>query len=325
MTPLHLLIAKEVVVEKNLFGKYILVLMCKKGVNVNKYYFDKMPNSLYSIKISMSKFFIINIIKTIFISIKIRRYASIDINVTTGNWKIFYPRLLARLLGVKFFSVMDDGAGSLIKSPYFSKFSERKISKIIFYIIGKNYLYSNIMSNIVNYYTIFEQVNPAFGGHKIRLKLFKSQEFADKINLPNDKKNISILLLPSYSDDTNSISFKEEKKITKNIINKFQIDYAIPHPVNNVKRYKNIGCELIVNNKIAEEVLISLLGRFNITLVGFRSTVLLNMKNISLSSGVGEIRLVNVDIWKNRPKHLYFEDKYDIFTNSEFNTVYYDY
>ena len=49
------------------------------------------------------------------------------------------------------------------------------------------------------------------------------------------------------------------------------------------------------------------------------------MKNISLSSGVGEIRLVNVDIWKNRPKHLYFEDKYDIFTNSEFNTVYYDY
>jgi len=324
-TPLHLLITREIIKTENLVENYLLVYFYKEENRLtNEYYLSKMPKSLCMIKIKSSRLYLYDVFSLLLASLKLNKYISSNTIFCAGNMKMFAPRLLARLLRIERFCAFDDGVGSLINKVYFHHKSERKLVKLFFILIlGSKYLYENVLNNLSSYYTYvkYNGFMHRYCENIIRLDIFQDQ----KMSIWPYEGNIVLLLLPSYADEGHEINHNEELEIVEEIAGRYGVKYVVPHPMNTMENYKDLNCILIKDERIAEEIVISMLHQNNVNLIGFRTSTFISLSSMNLDSFKGDLRLINIDIWKNRYNIDLRNYNEDLYKDNSHETVYYEY
>jgi hypothetical protein len=285
-TPLHVLISHRIIEEEKI-DKYIFVYMVDFNNAKNTYYFDKLAaraeESFYIIL--KKKFF--KDIKTIYaLSRKLQKFQSLI--YYSGKIKSSHNRLLMFLTKYKSFVTFDDGSGNISGDGYFYNPNENIVFKFFFRIFNSELLYKNILINHHLHYTIFNFPN-VFSNSK-QIQLFKKIH----INEIKEKSKLVILLTNAFSED-GEMTLKEEKILYDQIIKDFKVTHFIRHPRQQINKINESMVKELKSNKISEELIIDLNNKYDITLIGIYSTVLLNLINNY------DVKLINIQIPLKKP------------------------
>ena len=262
-TPFHLYLAYSFLDENNLFSDSRVIFIGLKSQKVD-FYINKIKKKSNVKSIFLYENKILSIFK-IFYSLLFSVKFIQGENILLGNAKLFYNRLL--LINVKsseFIYLYDDGIGSLLDKGWLD-IDENKYIKIFFSIFNPSLLYSRLKEK--NFYFSYLNENCFFP-----LSLFKNLS----INTNNNCK--TILIGQCYSDATSIVTTNNDYNFYKNIINNYDIDFFIPHPLSTLD-YSFLRDEINVINSelIAEDILLELLKYYKLKIYSVRSTVLHNI------------------------------------------------
>ncbi|HET8858753.1 glycosyltransferase family 52 [Marivirga sp.] len=289
-TPLHCLIIKSILKESKPKTGVFLVYLTK---NINKKdlnYFNKI-NLFFenSILIDLnSSAGLIQLFKLL-LTLRKKKFKSIYI----GQLKTAFNRvlLLSTINYTKKYGEIysyDDGIGNLNVGGYFDVIKEHWISSFIFKVFNKNLLYKNLKTFISCHFTIFPPDFNIFPNSTFVSLL----DLSNSLNKPSNNNTINILLTTPYYD-IGRLSKQISVGLFNNVIEKYKIDYLLPHPKDTLmNNYKINQSKIIDTNMIAEEWILKLLkyNTSNVKLFAFGSSTLLTMMNIP---GVEVIYLTN--------------------------------
>ena len=267
-TPLHILISKQIIRYEKV-SDYLFIYLGANRNKKNKFYYNEFSKkAIYSkyIVISLNKLF--PIFRLIILALSFRFRYNSELTFYIGNIKKIHSRLFMLFSGFRNIITFDDGVGNIISDGYFS-IEERKYSKYFFYIFNKSLLYNNIICNINLHYTIYSNSNVF--RNSIRLSLYHNE-----IKRRNHINEELCILITSPFSLFNMMTKKEEYIMYQKLINQFDVDFIIKHPLElEGDTYDN--CKVIESHLIAEDIILDLLNKYNITLIGTYSTVLLNL------------------------------------------------
>jgi len=330
-TPLHIKIVERIIKEESLNGFFIVVFIYKGSFLKLQYYIDCLPDldACIEVEYSENRFgSLINVVKSVF---EIKKHllnisAKSNVSIFAANYRLYYARILIRFLKVNSFYGFDDGAGSLIKGSYFDPdvvYIKDIISSVI---IGRKYSYSEIIKNLDGYYTVFKKrINKDYNKTKV-ISLYPKEVIAKWSSLKYNDTRI-VLLLSAYSDNKWGISQDEEYEIVENICRIFDVQLIIPHPANNIERYRMIDVDIINDPRISEDIIMDMLMRCRVKVIGLNSTVLLNLASLEYDCPDDKLELINVDIFKNRKSgnRISGEGFMELFNLYEIKTYCYEY
>jgi len=283
-TPLHVLIAERIIEKENI-KKYIFIFMTDFDNKKNKFYFKKLSkNAIASYYVILKKHFFKDMITIFLLSKKIKKYKKLV--YYSGKLKSTHNRFLMYLTGYCNFITFDDGSGNISGDGYFYNPNENIVSKVFFTLFDKNLLYKNILNDNHMHYTIFKQKNVY--KNTCFIDLFKKNEKITK-NDTKKKEKLVILLTNAFSED-GEMELEKEIELYDKIINRFNVTHFIKHPRQRNNKIYNIRIIELKSNKIAEELIIDLSYKYDVTVIGIYSTVLINLSSIK------RIKLINIKV-----------------------------
>tara|TARA_B110000908_G_C10238799_1_gene444913 strand:+ start:533 stop:1444 length:912 start_codon:yes stop_codon:yes gene_type:complete len=270
-TPLHILISKQILKHEKI-NDYIFIYLCINRNKKNKFYYNEFAKgAIYSnyIQIGLNQF--LPIVKLIVLALSFRFKYKSNLTFYIGNIKKIHSRLFMLFSGFCNILTFDDGVGNIILDGYFFD-NEKVIVKYFFLIFNKKFVYREIIKNIDLHYTIYNHRN-----------VFENTR---KISLHNNEKKVRgnvneelVVLITSPFSLFNMMSKEKEIIMYQKLVQQYKVDFIIKHPL---ERKDNIydKSKIIDSHFIAEEIILNLLDRYNVTVIGTYSSVLLNLHAI---------------------------------------------
>ncbi len=301
-TPLHTLIAQEIINNKSI-NDYVFIYFYDIASKKNSYYFDQLAsNSLHSLSIFRKKHILWD-----FTSIY-KAYRSIkhinqktEITIYTANIKSIHTRMLMFLLKYSHLYTFDDGCANIANSGFYYKDNENIFFKAFFAVLNPALIYKELRHSMHKHYSIFKEKN-----------IYPNQEYISifhprKNNIVKSSNSSICILLTGGLSESNILDLSSEKILYSQAIDYFNITHVIPHPSENTKKVlENI--KYIQSDLIAEDIIMNLNETNDITIVGRYSTVLLNISGLNLAK-----RLIAIDF----PHSHITEDTTELFLARE--------
>lgn len=284
-TPLHILIAKRIISEKNINKFYFIYLYDRKSP-VNDYYFNLLSNKAdksFSVKLRKRSMFSIFTLINVFNEFK----ELTDCRIFTGNIKKYTSRSLALLFKYKEIITFDDGSGNISGQGYFYSENESLLTKMLFFVVDKKLLYKNLLTSSRTHYSIYKFKNVYENSEYIPLLKIKN-------NCPNKSRGIKTILLTNAFAEDNEVSLKNEQNLYKEILNKYNIDYILKHPREYLNKKLNIS-KYYKGTMIAEDFIQEVYKDNDIILIGSYSSTMFSFLSIK------GIKVINADIKLKKP------------------------
>ena len=267
-TPLHILISKQILKYEKI-NDYIFIYLCINRNKKNNFYYNEFANgAVYSkyIQIGLNQLF--PIFRLIFLSISFRLKYKSNLAFYIGNIKKLHSRLFMLFSGFSDIFTFDDGVGNIISDGQFS-IDEKRILKYFFYFLNKKLIYREVIKNINAHYTIYDHRNVFINTIKISL-------YDNEINDRSSVNEELVVLITSPFSLFNLMTKEQEVMLYQKIMDQYTVDFIIQHPLENGVSFFDKSM-IIDSHLIAEEIILNLLDKYNITLIGTCSTVLLNL------------------------------------------------
>lgn len=286
-TPLHALITRAILKkEENAEAK--VVYICFTDNSKNRHYADLLKENADLLYVVLRHCYISDFFNILSLANRIKNSWGSITRISSGNIKHSHTRWLAFFLNVNEFESFDDGSGNISGKGYFYEEKESSVAGKVLTILDVSYSYKSILSSLVKHYTIYDVPNVVekYSVPTTRIA-FLNENMA---NIPD--KAVSVYLSNAFSSD-GLMTKKEEDELDTAIVNKFDVDFIIPHP----RRFLSEMPQLIYKtNLIAEDAIVELVkDGHSVKLYGIYSSTLLN-----LSSVVG-VKCINIKYALNKP------------------------
>ncbi|WP_195836258.1 glycosyltransferase family 52 [Campylobacter portucalensis] len=311
-TPLQILISQEIIKTYHSDEFELLVLKDHKNKKLDFYIKNFHPKPK-SVKVIEFKQFA-NIIERMKINFSIYKFAKNKKyqNIFFANWTAIGLWIVLNTLKFQNFYTFDDGAANITNyDQIFSSFKNRSFKAKIVYVIKKfvfkfsDFDNEYITKNSKMHYTIFENLKNVFNNTKF-IKLFDFDDFSDTKN----KKVVKIFLgQPIYESN-----LSKNKALIENLIDKFKIDFYMPHPREEykIKNVNYIKTDLIIEDYIINEIKKDSSIKYEI--YGFFSTSLFILSNMNCLN----LNAIYID---NQSEIRCFKNLYEIMKNLGINII----
>ncbi|WP_263596871.1 glycosyltransferase family 52 protein [Pseudomonas fluorescens] len=206
-----------------------------------------------------------------------QRLKNKEIIFYTGSIKSLYSRIFIGS-NVKI-NTFDDGYGNLVLEGYFSQ-DDSLSKKALLTTLGVTSKYFNILKLINKHYSIYNLPNvyDKYCQEKIVIPIHEFSDTTFQLNTHTNSKSLRLLLTQPYSE-RNLLESKTEIALYNAAIEKFSIDYYLPHPAETYKKIPPTKAALLHSDLIAEEIILSIAKTTQVEVYAFGSTTLLNLMN----------------------------------------------
>ncbi|MFK3868306.1 glycosyltransferase family 52 [Psychrobacter faecalis] len=221
-------------------------------------------------------------------------FASID--------SIFVQLAVSQTKNIEIYT-FDDGSANIVPSSLYYRKQKLSFKRLVFKILGNRYSSQKIKKIIKQHYTIYPNLQN-ISSNTVNIKLFNENTHNSyKVNAKLSATNCVVILGTVYEevfkDSTDIDSIKDF--ITRLASQKNSPVYYISHP--REKDWARHGLKEIQSDLIAEEVILSLLYKFNkIEVYSIGSTVQLNLASVEQIDNI----FIKVENEKNSIKELRF-------------------
>ena len=273
-TPLHILIAENIIVREKL-SNYIFIFYCKTPTKKLQLYYNRLANKAQYAFILKKDNKVLTFIKEILPFIfKVRKLMLPDSILYSGNIKSAYSRCFVFGVQTNKIHSFDDGSGNISGKGYFYKGRTLSFFNQIVHWIGLDFSYARAYSMIEKHYTIYPNIKNAMP-HTEKINIFNPQKFDPP---PQNTKIILFLLTTFYEEGY--MDEKTETRLFNKIIKTYNIEYVIPHPLSNKKKVDYYKKVTMTSEKIAEEIIFDLKEKYSeVVVYGFHSSALVNLMN----------------------------------------------
>lgn len=275
-TPLHAIIIKRLVEEKKLEKFFILYLNFQRN-DKHDYYFNEVAKlSCASKSINLRRNPVFDFLAlSLFYARNRRRFHSLWV----GNLKQVYSRLLALLYDIEAIITFDDGGGNIAGTGYLYNLEENRPSSFLLSVLGRDYLYKNVIQKIIKHYTIYDLPNvyDYIWVERCHLNLIKRGEGGYA-----SRRGMVVIFLESAFASEGLWELSKEIQVEEKCLDIFDVDLYIPHPRSSKKLpMKERQAKRVESKLIAEDFIYALGSQYQeIVVYGCYSSVLLNLYSV---------------------------------------------
>lgn len=173
----------------------------------------------------------------------------------------------------------DDGSANILKESHYYTNQKINFKRFVYILLGNRYSTQRIRKKILKHYTIYPKLQN-ISNHLCQISLFDDKFYSDNSFLKSEinKKQICNVVLGTVYEEIikSNKNINSAKIFISEMLNDQTIEtYYIKHPRESEWKLPNV--QMIQNNLIAEEIIISLLQEFEkINLYSFGSTTQIN-------------------------------------------------
>lgn len=291
-TPLHVLIAREIIDLKKI-SDYIFIYMVENKSEKNLYYYSLLEKGAKKSLLVHKAGKIFDFIKFAPSFIRLFHKRSQRFDSYSGNIKTFYSRYVLFFMRRNAIFSFDDGIGNIkvegFESSYFLDAGEKKLSRIFFGIFDRSLIYKNLIGRIERHYTIYKYPN-----------VYKNASYLSLFNetgtVTGSGTPLTVLLTNALAIDK-FMSKSEETELYDRLVKQYNVDLVIRHP-RNEEYIPPSSCTVATSLEIAEHQIVKLIKSHKLFVISFYYSSVL----ISIPSEIEKINIITKKISNDYPQ-----------------------
>ncbi|MGU7811292.1 glycosyltransferase family 52 [Burkholderia sp. AW49-1] len=298
-TPLHALIAMRLV-ELGAIGNFRLLYLCFNDAPSHHAYYARLSrHATHGSDLLQLPHDFRDPWRLALWGRSVRR-GGVPFTLICGNLKHAHSRFLAWVFGIRRFETFDDGSGNIVENGYFSESRESRAGRCLFAVLGRRYLYVNVVRDIERHYSIYAERN-VYEDHARELVRFDLMSglteggtaFRSKAAAEVRGETATVYIGHTLTED-GLRSPADAERIDRAVHANYAVDYFLPHPRSRIiSHYEPLREKRVKTSLIAEEFVIGLRQRHaHVRVIGLNSTALLNLSSLA---GIDAINLRVLD------------------------------
>lgn len=267
MSPLQALISEKII-KNNSCINFTVIYICYNSFDKNYFYFKKIESN-----VDQAFFHFVNNRLVSFLYFKFKyKFKEYDYMYFSSFHDVYCKYIYSKNSDSTIFTY-DDGFGNLDQQGVLYKNNRLKFKrKVLNSLLGIRKEVSDFRESSVEHYTIYNGKSNIIDNTKY-LALFSKNDQNSKV-----EKNKDVTFF--VGQPLNILNSKYDNKTINQILKKIDVDYYFPHPF---EKYIISNIEIIKSDMIFEDFIVAYIKdnpKVKIHVVGFFSTVLLNLKSI---------------------------------------------